>query len=449
MQLSDLLQKESLSRREAVQIVIKLSIPAILAHMVMMLMEYIDAAMVGSLGAEASAAIGLVTTSVWLLGGLTHAVTTGFSVQVAHFIGAGEDASARRVFKQSIIIGICISLIMATVTCLVSRPLPVWLGGDESIVYDAGMYVLIYAFTIPMQQMNNLSAGMLQCSGNMKVPSIMQIVMCVMNIFFNGVFIFGFKMGVMGAAVGTLVSYYLVGGFLLFYVCRKNKILKLRREDSWSLQPFVLKRALKIGTPMGLEHIAVCGAMVATTFIVAPLGNVAISANSFAITAESFCYLPGYGFAAAATTLIGQSIGADRFDLAKRFARITTIMCSIIMTIAGGLMFAFCPFVFAMLTPVEDIRRLGASVLRIELFCEPLYAINLAGEGILRGAGDTLVPGFMNLVSIWGVRITMAAYLVHIYGLKGVWIAMLVELSFRGLLFLVRLLRGKWLRKLK
>lgn len=448
MQLSELLQKEKISKKESIQIVIKLSIPAILAQMVMMLMEYIDTAMVGSMGAEASAAIGLVTTSVWLLGGLTHAVATGFSVQVAHHIGAGEYAKARRVLKQALIVGLCASSMMLIVTSIVSKPLPVWLGGEESIVHDAGLYVLVYAFTIPMQQMNNLSTSMLQCSGNMKVPSVMQVVMCFMNVCFNAIFIFGFKMGVVGAAIGTLVSYYLVVSFLLYYVCFRNKILKIRKEDSWRLQAIILKRALRIGTPMGLEHIAVCGAMVATTFIVAPLGNVAISANAFSITAESFCYLPGYGFAAAATTLIGQSIGAERFDFAKRFAFVTTVMCSAVMTIAGTLMYIFCPFVFALLTPVEEIRRLGVSVLRIELFCEPLYAVNLAGAGVLRGAGDTLVPGIMNLISIWCVRITLAALLVRTYGLKGVWIAMLVELCFRGLLFLIRLLRGKWLRKL-
>lgn len=196
---------------------------------------------------------------------------------------------------------------------------------------------------------------------------------------------------------------------------------------------------------MAFEYTVMCGAQIASTRIVAPLGTVSIAANSLAVTAESLCYLPGYGVAAAATTLVGQSLGAKRRDLARRFARMCVLLAVALMTLMGALMFWFAPAVFALLTPDPAVRTLGVQVLRIEAFAEPLYAVSIASAGAMRGAGDTLVPSILNLVSMWGVRITAAALLAPRIGLAGVWLAMCGELCFRGVLFLIRLLRERWL----
>ena len=179
--------------------------------------------------------------------------------------------------------------------------------------------------------------------------------------------------------------------------------------------------------------------------IIAPLGTISVAANSLAVTAESFCYMPGYGVGAAATTLVGQSMGADNKKLAKRYAWISVLLGTAMMTVTGALMFIFAPAMFAMLTPVDEIRTLGVSVLRIEAWAEPFFAVSIVAVGALRGAGDTFVPGLMNLLSMWCVRITASALLTPYFGLKGVWIAMCGELCVRGIIFLIRLMRGKWL----
>jgi Na+-driven multidrug efflux pump len=183
------------------------------------------------------------------------------------------------------------------------------------------------------------------------------------------------------------------------------------------------------------------------TRIVAPLGTVAIAANSFAVTAESLCYMPGYGLGTAATTLVGQSIGAKRKDLAKSFSWITTFMGMAIMGAAGIVMYFICPWLFQFLAPVQEVQTLGIRVLRIELLAEPLFGASIVASGCLRGAGDTLIPSIMNLASMWGVRITLAALLAGTMGLTGVWIAMCVELCFRGAIFLIRLKFGHWMDK--
>ena len=205
---------------------------------------------------------------------------------------------------------------------------------------------------------------------------------------------------------------------------------------------------MKISLPIAVQSILMSGAQIISTIIVAPLGNVAIAAHSFAITAESLCYMPGYGIGDAATTLVGQTFGAGRSALCRSFARLTVGLGMSVMAAMGAIMYVFAPEMIALLSPVADIQALGASVLRIEAFAEPFFAASIVTYSICVGAGDTLRPAIMNLASMWCVRLTLAAYLARDYGLRGVWIAMAIELTFRGLLFLYRLFRGNWLKAL-
>lgn len=202
---------------------------------------------------------------------------------------------------------------------------------------------------------------------------------------------------------------------------------------------------LRLAVPIALERVTTSLAQIAGTRIVSPLGTAAVAANSLAVTAEGFCYMPGYGMAAAATTLVGQSIGAERRDQAKRFAWLSVGLGVAVMTGTGLLMYIAAPWLFSLLTPDTAVQALGAQVLRIEAFAEPLFAASIVAAGALRGAGDTLIPSIMELGSMWGVRIPLAMALVGPLGLHGVWIAMCTELCIRGLLFLLRMYRGRWL----
>ena len=199
---------------------------------------------------------------------------------------------------------------------------------------------------------------------------------------------------------------------------------------------------------MGLQHMLMGGAQIVSTLIVAPLGTIAIAAHSLGITVESLCYMPGYGIAEAATTLVGQSFGAGKRLLTQQFARMSAGLGIGVMTLMGLLMWVFAPELMAVLTPVDDIILLGTQCLRIEAFAEPMFAAAIVCNGIFIGAGDTLRPAIMSLASMWGVRLTLAALLATTYGLPGVWTAMAIELTFRGVIFLVRLFHGGWLKKI-
>lgn len=435
--------KESL--KQQISNVWKLSIPAILTQISSIVMQYIDSAMVGNLGEEASASIGLVSTSTWLLGGLISAISVGFSVQVAHAFGRKNPKEGRDILRHGLVSSIIISLILTLIGLLIFKDLPVWLKGDESIRVDASLYFLVFVITMPFMQVNSLSASVLQCSGNMVIPSILNTVMCFLDVVLNAVFIPQY--GVIGAGIGTGLSVVVVSIIMFAFCCLDKKDLNILQKDNCSFDKNILKKALKIGTPVALEQVAMCSAMVVSTMIVAPLGNVSIAAHSFAITAESICYMPGYGMAAAATTLVGQQLGAKNYKLAKKYGNISLILGTSLMTLMAVLMFILCPIVFRFLTPVLEVRSLAITILRIGLIAEPLYAVSIVTSGALRGAEDTLVPSIMNLVSIWVVRIGLSILLVGKMGLVGVWIAMAVELSVRGILLLIRQLTSKYYEK--
>ncbi|NLL91057.1 MAG: MATE family efflux transporter [Ruminococcaceae bacterium] len=407
-------------------------------------MQYIDSAMVGNLGANASAAIGLVSTSTWLMGGVIGAVSVGFSVQVAQYIGAEEPQNARRVIKHGLVTSLIASTIIGLLGVVVSSSLPRWLGGEEALWKDAGAYFLVFAVTLPFIGLNGMASAFLQSSGNMVVPSVLNSLMCVLDVLFNAFFVP--RYGVLGAAIGTGLAYATVCFLELWICCFRYEPLRLNRKEKCPLDISILRRALKIGTPVGVESIAISGAYVASTMIIAPLGAVSIAAHSFAITAESICYMPGFGVARAASILVGQSIGARDYHLARRYAYITVIFGSAMMALTGIIMYIICPFVFGLLTPVVEVQRVATQILRIGLIAEPLFGVSMVASGALQGAEDTLVPSILNLLSIWGVRLTLAMILVPIYGIHGMWVAMAVELCVRGLLLLTRLIRSKYLK---
>ena len=448
--LSYIREGRTMTQREKLWLIVSLSIPSILAQISATVMFFIDASMVGHLGAKASAAIGLVETTGWLMGGLGSAANMGFSVQVAHFIGANDMEAARRVLRQSIVCCIIWALVISITALCVSPYLPYWLGGNEDIARDASLYFAIFGLSGIFFQMEGLAGSMLKCSGNMKIPSVLNIGMCVMDVVFNYIFIYILEMGVVGAAIGTGLAMLVTASAMMYFLIVRSKMLSLiGRPGSFKPREDTIRTAVKIGAPMGLQHLLMGGAYIVSTVIVAPLGTIAIAAHSLAITVESLCYMPGYGIAEAATTLVGQGIGAGQRMLTRSFARMSVALGIGVMTLMGVLMWIFAPELMALMSPVEEVIALGTQVLRIEAWAEPMFAAAIVCNGVFIGAGDTIIPAIMSLGSMWAVRLTLAATLAPKFGLKGVWTAMAIELLFRGSIFLTRLFKGNWAEKLK
>ncbi len=439
---------EPLLRREQLKLAWLLGLPAMLAQLGTIIMEYIDAGMVGRLGSEQAASIGLVATSTWIFGGFCFANSSGFSVQVSQLIGSRNYAKARAVMRKGFLSVLGFSLVLSFLGLLISPFLPHWLGGDAEICADASAYFAIFCAFLPVMQIAVTSCSMLQASGNMKIPSIVEVSACILDVGLNYLFIYVLDMGVKGAALGTGLATMITHAFALWYlfiVCPELNILQ--DSGSWIPDRESLKAAFGISGPMWLQNIISRGAYVMSTVIVAPLGTIAIAANSFAITAESFCYMPGYGLSDAATSLVGQSIGAKRKELARQFAYITTGLAATLMTGAGILMYIFAPQMMGVLTNDPEVIALGVKVLRIEAFAETLYAVSIIGYGSCVGAGDTMVPMILNFASMWVVRIGLAFILTPKLGLAGYWIAMCIELNVRGIIFFLRIRGKRWMKK--
>lgn len=453
----------------------RLSWPAIMAQLSSILMQYIDAAMVGRLGADDSAAVGLVSTSLWLFWGLCSSAMVGFSVQVAHRMGAADYAGGRSVLRQGLLSALIFGCFMAIIGCAIAFPLPGWLGGEgEKVCHGASLYFMVFVAALPLLTLNYLGGGVLRASGNMKVAGGINVLMCLLDVVFNFFFIFptrplllrgmeitipGLGLGVLGAALGTVAAEIISAGLMLWFATMRQPELAIfgRRAMRSGIkeQNFfrrfiptgsVLRNALKVSAPMTLEHGVICGAQIMVTVIVAPLGVMAIAANAFAVTAEALCYMPGYGIGDAATTLVGQSYGARRKDLARQFGYLTVGLGMAVMTLMGVILWIGAPAVMAFLSPVQEIQQLGTSALRIEAWAEPMFAASIVAYGVMVGVGDTVVPAAMNFSSIWLVRLPIAALLAPSMGLDGVWLAMCIELCFRGLIFLRRLFKGTWLK---
>jgi putative MATE family efflux protein len=310
------------------------------------------------------------------------------------------------------------------------------LGASEVVQKDATRYFFIFALFLPALQINSLAGMMLQNSGDMRTPAWLDAAMCGLDVGFN--FIFIRYWGVAGAALGTALAEAVICIIKLYVVSCKSPLLHLKRKEACPYDKNILRKMLRIGVPMAFEHTAICGAMILVTTFITSLGTVPMAAHSIAVTAESVCYMPGYGIAAAATLLTGQSFGAKKEALGKSFSDLAILLGCAVMTLAAVLVYFICPFIFSILTPDKEVQLLAARALRIQLLAEPLYAVAIVASGSLRGIGDTLIPSILNLISLWGVRITLAFLLVRQWGLPGVWFAMGAELCVRGLLMLFR-----------
>lgn len=447
-----------ISTRQQIGLALRLSWPAIMAQLATIVMQFIDAAMVGRLGAAQSASVGLMTSATWLFNGLAMAAAIGFSVLTAQHVGGGRLEEARNIMKQAIVLTLLFSSVLAVLAAFLSSPLPRLLRAEQEIWQDASAYLLVYGLFLPARQLDNVTVGQLQATGNMRTPGFCMVLMCALDVVFNALFIFptgmirlggfalpGAGMGTAGAALGTGLAELTVGLYLTYFILRRSPILRLRQGERLRLNKQQLLGVLRVSAPVAAEKMILSIAQIISTAIVAPLSTIAIAAHSFAVTAESLCYMPAFGFQSAAAMLVGQSVGAGRRQLARRLGWVTVLLGMTGMVITGALLYIFAPQMMALLSPDPAVIALGARVLRIEAFAEPLFGAAIVTGGVFQGAGSTLVPTLFNLGTMWGIRLPLAWLAAPRWGLPGVWTAMCVELCVRGTLYLVRLSGKRWL----
>ena len=459
--ITALLQSEHRpSFQKTLSAVMFLAWPAIVEQIMITAVQYIDTAMVGSLGADATAAVGLTASTMWLFWGLLAAAAAGFSVQVAQHLGAENGDAAKRVTAQSLKFTVLFGLMIGIIGFALSYPLPYLLGARGEVAKQAGIYFRIMAIGMPFTLGVNMASSLLRCAGDTKIPMVLNTAMNVLNMIFNFLLIYptrqlsvfgasftmwGADWGVAGAAIASVTATIIVCAIFMVLIFCKNSPIRLNRRDSFSFESSCLRAAVKMGVPIALERVTMTSAQILITAVIAKIGTVAVATNHLAVTAESLSYAPAYGVAAAATTLVGQAIGANKKELALRVAKITTYIGIGMMTLGGVILFVFATPLIRIFSSDPEVIALGTQVLRIVAFAEPLFGASIVAAGALRGAGDSKAPFLLSLATMWGVRITLSFALAGSMGLQGVWLAMTIELVARGLVFMARMYRGKWL----
>ena len=255
---------------EQMGLVARLSIPIILSEISSTVMSYADSSMVGSLGAAATASVGLVASTTWLFNGVGMCVVTGFSIQIAQLIGAGRLRRVQSVMRQAMMVSAAVGLLFAALAAGISGSLPVWLGGEPEVCEGSSRYFLIYGCGLPIVLLRQAGGSMLQCSGDMKTPSALNILMCVLNVAFNALLIFptrtvallgknftlcGAGIGVAGAALGTVLSETVTTALMLYCVCRRSPVLRLEKGVPWRLERGCMATTLRLAVPIALERV--------------------------------------------------------------------------------------------------------------------------------------------------------------------------------------------------
>ena len=399
-----------------------LALPAIAEQFLMTMVSYVDTAMVGSLGAGATAAIAVTASSTWLIGGILSAAGVGFSVQVAYAVGAGDAPQVKTIIRQALLLALIIGLTIMTICLSISHQLPVWLGAAEEILADARSYIRIYMMAIPFNCINGTFSAILRCMGDTKTPMRLNTGSNLLNVCLNFLLIFptreirvlgltftmpGAGLGVTGAAIASAISMASVGIILLLIIFRRKSPYRISLRESYRPDKAVIGRAVKLGIPVLMERVLMSGGQVFMTRMVSGLGTVALAANHVAVTAEGISYMPAFGVSFAATTLVGQSLGAKDREAASYYGKLAGWTGLLMSTFMGAVLFIFSTPLSTLFSTDPAVIALSARMLRLVAFAEPMFGVSIVLSGAVRGAGDTKYPLFVSLACMIGLSTSL------------------------------------------
>ena len=422
----------------------------------------VDTAMVGSLGAVAISSIALNSSVLFFTNGLLIAISVGSTVLVAQSIGAGRVDRAAAGSRQSLILGLIYGLLGAAVLLSISGSLPVWMGGQAEVRPLAAIYLRWIVAGLPLYYPGLVLSAILRGYGDTRTPLRISLACNLLNVIGNFFLIFptrtltfqslsmtmpGAGLGVAGAAISTAVTQALTGLLMLMVFCFRRFPLQLRRSQSYRLIRDDVRDIMRVGVPAALDRSSHTIGLLFYVRIIAVLGTVSLAAHQLSSAAESITYMPAIGFSTAATTLVGQSVGGKRYPDAWTFSKISVTLGTIVMSVMALILFLFSPALIRLFTDDAAVIALSVRTLRAYVWALPLFAVSIVSAGAMRGAGDTRVPFYYAMAGMWLIRLPLSLIAVHVlkFGLPAVWIAMGLDLAFRGLVMGRRLLKRTWI----
>ncbi|MBE6936591.1 MAG: MATE family efflux transporter [Ruminococcaceae bacterium] len=423
-------------------VIFALAWPTMLEQLMQTAVQYIDTAMVGSLGTQATAAVGATTTVNWLIGSTVSALGVGLLSFVARAYGAGDRKLASRVASQAVLAVLVSGSFFTVLTLALSRQVPIWMQVDPTIQDIAARYFFILYLPMLPRAASIIFGTVLRAVGDTKTPMRVGILVNLVNVVLNFLMIYptrtislfglsvwmpGCGWGVLGAAIASAVA-FTVGGVCMTVAVWRHPVVSPKGQR---LRPDreVLLPCLRVALPNMLQRFGTSLGYVAFAAMINSLGEISTAAHTIANTVESAFYIPGFGMQTAAATLAGNALGA-RDEKRIRDLRSTVILIELVlMTASGALLFAFAPQMMRIFSQNDDVIRLGSVVLRMVAVSEPFYGVSIVLEGMMQGVGKTVTPFVVNILGMWGVRIVGTFLMTQIFsfGLAGAWACMIAH----------------------
>ena len=429
--------------------IFELAWPAILGNLLQTIVSMVDLVMVGRLGAVAVASVGLGGQMLWFSHALMVSVSVGTTALVARFIGAQQKRDAEHVLMQSLILVLLFSTLLTVFWYVSAERMLLLIGAAGEVAELGGMYIRIVFMSTPSIFLIFTAEGALRGAGDTKTPMKVGATMNMINVILNYILIFGKLgfpvLGVKGAAIATAIAYAWASITYLVIFSSGKFVLGISR-DSFSFDTKMIKRIIRIGIPASIQRVIMSSSMILYVSIIAGFGTAALAAHQIGLRVESLSYMPGFGFAVAATALVGQNLGARNPQKAEESGWEAAKLCALLMGAAGLFMILFPKPMARLFVADADVVNLAAWYLRIVAVSEPPLAVIFTLAGGLQGAGDTRSPLYISVFGLWLFRIPLAYFLGVVlgWGAVGAWTGMTVDTFVRGGLYIYRFRKGKW-----
>ncbi len=431
--------------------VMHLAMPSIGEQLLNMTVQLVNTYLVGHIGAEELAAVGLSNNMMMLAQTFIMALATGTTAVVARLIGARDPDGARHILQQSLLVGAVTGTALMVAMILFAKEAIAFYDPEPDVAAIGEAYLRIASLTFTMQGLMMVGNAALRGAGDTRTPLYVMLGVNVLNIVISSALLLGLgplpELGVIGPAVGSAVALAAGGVFVVGVLARGRGELRLRR-GGWQPDWAAVKRVLNVGLPAGGEQLALRGGMVIFTRLISGLGTTAYAAHQVALSAQNLSFMPGFGFSVAATTMVGQSLGAKDIDRARRAVREALRVAVWSMTAVGLLLVVLAPYIMAIFTDDPEVIAQGGAPNRVLGVLQPLMAATMVYSGALRGAGDTRWTLIITALAVWAVRIPLASLMANTlgWGLLGAWIGMGLDNIVRGVLFWLRYRTGNWTR---
>ena len=436
-------------------VIFALAWPTMLEQLMQTAVQYIDTAMVGSIGTHATAAVGATTTVNWLLSSTVSALGVGFLSFLAQAYGAGDRERASRAASQAVLAVLAVGTLFTILPLSLSRQVPVWMQVDPAIQDTAARYFFILYTPMLFRAATIIFGTALRAVGDTKTPMRVGIVVNAVNIVLNFLMIYptrrigfltvpGLGWGVLGAGAASAIA-FATGGILTTIAFWQHPVISPRGQKLRP-DPEILRPCLRVALPNMLQRFGTSLGYVAFASMINSLGEISTAAHTIANTVESAFYIPGYGMQTAAATLAGNALGARDNQRMKDLTKVTLVLEVVMMTLSGGLLFIFAPQMMGIFSKDPEVIRLGATVLRMVALSEPIYGVSIIFEGIMFGVGNTVSPFIFNIIGMWGIRIVGTFITTQLlgFGLISAWACMIAHNFLLFLMFTIKYRWGRW-----